>query len=201
MSTQLQICNMALYHLGMQSVTALSDVGNPSVDACNVFYTPALDDIYREFGWPFATSRVLLTEVSNTAASVIGWDYIYEYPDTAANIFSVFDEGSVDTKEDQEFEVLYDPTTTERVICSNLEDAYAECSYKITDTTLFDPKFVLALTYKLAAMMAHQLVGGPDVGLKMMELYSGVLSEAKRGSGKEKLKKPKQTSSYQNSRG
>lgn len=199
---KLDICNLALNHLGMNSLTVLT-TGNPSADAIDAFYQTAIDDIFREFKWPFATVRALLADASTYATAPIGWDYIYTYPANAATVWSVFDEGSVDTKEQQEFEVMLseDSTTAKKLICTNLSPAYSEYTFKTADTTLYDPKFCLALSYKLAACMAHTLIGSAEKGLKLMEIYSMVLSEAKRTSGVEKLKKPVQTSSYQNSRG
>ena len=198
--TQLEICNLALNHLGMNSIGALTD-DNPSADALNVYYTIAIDDIFREFNWPFCSVTAAL--VASTE-EVLGWTYIYVYPANAATVWTVFDEATVDTKDEQEFEVLLsseDSSTGAKVICSNLQDAYAEYTYKTTDTTLYDPKFSLALSYKIAASMAHQLIGSSEKGLKLLEIYNLVLYEAKRISGMEKIKKPTQTSSYQNSRG
>lgn len=197
MASKVDIANLALNHLGMNNITNFTE-GSPSSNAVNSFFIPCRDDVFREYRWPFATVREALTLTNDV---VLGYDYVYLYPVRAATIWSVFDESTIDTKEDQEFEVIYVPDSNRRVVCTGFQSAYAEYTYKLEDTTLFDPKFVLALSYKLAGAMAHQLIGSPEVGLKMGELYSGIISQAKTIGYTERLKKPTQISSYQNARG
>lgn len=192
---------MALAHLGMKSIGAISGT-DPSSVAANAFYQPSLDDLFREAKLPFCTIMAALT---TSSATVVGYDYVYQYPTKAATIWSVFDEGTVDRREQQEFEVMLalvgTAATETKVICSNLADAYAEYTYKITDTSLFDQKFTLAFSYRLASNMAHTLIGDVEKSLKLLEISNVILSEAKRINSVEKIKKPIQESSYVNSRG
>lgn len=201
MSTKLEIFNMALAHLGMKSVASTTGT-DPSTVAANAFYQPSLDDLFREARLPFCT---LLAELTTSTATVVGYDYVYEYPTNAATVWSVFDEGTVDRREQQEFEVMLalvgTASTETKVVCSNLADAYGEYTYKVTDTSLFDPKFTLAFSYRLASNMAHTLIGDVEKGLKLLEISNAILSEAKRINSVEKIKKPIQESGYVNSRG
>jgi len=192
------ICNLALNHLAMKSLVNIDTETTPSATACNLYYEPVRDDTFREFRWPFATVRAALVL---TTDEVLGWTYIYLYPVKAVTIWSVFDESTVDDKDTQEYEVIFIPGTNRRVICTQKETAYAEYTYKVEDTTIYDAKFAQAIGYKLAAMLAHQLTGSAELGLKLLEAYQGIVGEAKRISYSERLKKPVQTSSYQNSRG
>lgn len=195
--SKIEIVNMALTHLGMKGITALTET-NPSAVAANNYYDPCRDDVLAESAWPFALTQEALVATTDT---VLGWSYVYAYPPKAMGLWWVFDEGTVGQKNEQEFETKYIISGNKRVVCSNLSPAYAEYTYKVEDTTLYHPKFVIALSYRLAAAMAHTLTGGPDLGIKMTELYNMILSEAKRLSNYEKMKKPTQTSSSVNSRG
>lgn len=195
--SKIDICNLALGHLGMKSITSLTE-GTPSSIACSNNFNVCRDDVFSEYRWPFATVSEPLVLASET---VLGWDYIYTYPIKAARVWNVFDESTVDTMGEQEFDVIFIPSSNRRVICSNLQSAYAEYTYKVEDTSIFDSKFTLTLSYRLAATMAHTLIGSVDVGLKMTELYNQSLSEAKRVAYYERKKKPTQNSAYQNSRG
>jgi len=195
--SKIDIANMALTHLGMKVITSLAE-NTPSAIACNNFFAPCRDDVFRESRWPFATVSAPLVLVTDT---VIGWDYVYLYPVNAATVWSVYDESTVDEKDSQEFEVFFIPGSNRRVIGSKLSYAYADYTYKVEDTSLYDPKFVMALSYRLAASMANTLTGSPEVSTQLMNVYNAILSEAKRVSGIEKRKKPTQKSSYQNSRG
>jgi len=195
--SKIDICNMALTHLGMKSLTSITS-NDPSAIACNQFFNSSRDDVLGESNWPFASVRETLTL---TTEDILGWDYAYLYPVNAAAVWDVFDEATVDKKSEQEFEVKFVPSTNRRVVCSNLQYAYADYTFKVVDTSIYNPKFVMALSYRLAAAMAHTLVGSPEVGIQLMNVYNVMLSEAKRISGSEKKKKPNQESSYQNSRG
>jgi len=195
-ASKIEICNLALSHLGMQGITSITE-SNPSAIACNNFFDKCRDDVFSEYRWPFATVREALVLASD---EVLGWTYIYVYPTKASTVWYVFDEGTVDTRHEQEFEVMYIPASDRRVICSEAQYAYAEYTYQVADTTIYSPKFVIALSYRLAASMAHTLTGDASIGLKLMDVYNAILSEAKRIGYSERIKKPSQTSSYQNAR-
>ena len=191
---------MALGHLGMNDITLITD-STPTAQACNKYWLPALKDIYREARIPFSTVMLALVD-STTTSGIIGYTYIYTYPSTAITVWAVFDEGSQDKRYDQDFEVLtaVDGTAMEKVICTTLDDAYAEYTYLVTDPEVFDPKFALALSYRLASIMAHTLVRDPEKGLRLLEISNIVLGEAKRINKVEQIKKPPQSSGYVNSR-
>lgn len=119
----------------------------------------------------------------------------------AATVWTVFNEATETKKDEQDFEVYLIPgSTDEKIIVSNLDDAYMEYTFIVNDTTLWDSKFVVALSYRLAAMMAHVLTGDAAKGKELMNVSIAYIAEAKRIAAIEKLKKPNQTSSYQNSR-
>lgn len=197
MSSKIDICNLALNHLSMRSITSLSE-GTPTSNACNTFFDPCRDDVLSEAEWAFASVQQSLVLVSDT---VTGWDYVYQYPVKAARVWNVYDESTTDEKGSQEFEVRFVPSTNSKVICSDLQYAIADITYKVEDTTIYDSKFVMALSYRLAAAMAHQLTGSAELGLQLMNVYTALVGEAKRVGNTEKIRKPKQVSSYQNSRG
>jgi len=197
MSSKIDICNMALAHLGMKAITSIT-APNPASIACNEFFDPSRDDVFSESRWPFASASEPLVLSTET---VLGWNYAYAYPVKAAAVWDVYNEGSVSDKEEQEFEVIFKPSSNLRIVCSDLQLAYADYTYILEDTGIYSPKFVMALSYRLAASMSHTLIGSAEVGLKLLDIYGAAISEAKRVSSREKKKKPRQTSSYQDSRG
>ena len=199
MSSQIDICNLALNHLGMKGITSLTE-NNPSAIALNNYYNPCRDDTLSDYNWPFANVKAALVSVSDDVLE-LEWDYIYVYPTQALAIWNVYDESTVDNKWEQEFETSFQVTENRRVICSNLETAYVEYTRRLTDTSIYSPRFVMVFSYKLAASMAHTLTGDVDMGIKLLDIYNMYLGEAKRLGYQERKKKPKQTSSYVNSRG
>lgn len=197
--TQLQIVNLALSHLGMNTLADLAGT-DPATTAANLFFEPCRDDVFREYKWPFATVQELLAESAEDA--LLGWSFMYDYPtQNVATVWTVFNEVTTAAKEQQRFQVYYMPDEAKRVICSDLQTAYAEYTYLVSDITMWDAKFIMALSYRLAASMAHDLLGDPQVGLQLTNVYNNVLSEAKRVSFSERNRKPDQTSGYVDSRG
>ena len=197
-TTKVDICNLALSHLGMNAITSLTE-DNPSVRACNYFFDPSRDAVFSEFKWPFATVKEALVAVSDTVLE-LEWSYVYVYPTQAAAVWSVYNESTIKTKDEEEFEVAFQVANNRKVICSNNKTAYAEYTYKVPDTTIFSPSFVIAFSLRLASSMAHTLIGDVEVGKDLLLTYSTSISETKRQSYVERKKKPNQTSAYVNSR-
>lgn len=192
----IQICNQALAHLGLTTtITSLSG-DSREAEACNRFLPMCLDDVLNEWAWPFANVVEALDQMNQT---IVTWDYLYTYPTSAVKIHFVFDEGTTDTRAEQDFETTYLEGTT-LAIASNLDDAYVEYTKRVVDTSLWDAKFAKALSYYLAASMAKQLSADDQVATGLMQIYSGYISEAKRVGGGEKQKQPKQPQGYVDTR-
>jgi hypothetical protein len=197
------VCNEALAHLGMGPIDDIdvdTAANNPSALACSRFFSSSRLDVLREHQWGFANAQETLVEDEDTDNEVTGWDFIYTYPASAVAVWNVYNEGTLDNKHEQSFEVKYVPNASAKRICTNLEDAIVDETYLITDPGDWDYKFKEAFGYKLAAKMAHTLLGDPAIGVKLMEIYSGLISEAKRIGRNEKPKKPTQSSGYANAR-
>lgn len=201
MTADLTICNMALGHLGEQALTQAQLTANtvPSAKACNTFFTPTILDLFREHKWPFADAQLSLNASS---VDVTPWAAVYDYPtQNCAAVWSVYDESTADKKDEQDFEIKYDPTTGAKVICSNLEEALADYTHIVTDTSLWDSKFVFAASYRLASVMASTLGVDANKALGFFQLSSAMIGSAKRIGSVEQKKIPEFSSSTQNARG
>jgi hypothetical protein len=197
------VCNEALAHLGMGPISDIEvdyAAGHPSAIACTRFFNTSRTDVLREHKWAFATVQETLVEDTDEDHAIVGWDFIYTYPASATAVWNVYNEGCVDTKDSQEFEVIYSPALGSKIICTDIEDAVCDETYAIDDPADWDSKFKEAFGYKLAAKMAHTLIGDPAIGNKLMEIYAGLISDAKRIGSKEKTKKPTRESGYAKAR-
>lgn len=73
------ICNLALSHLGIaKTVTVLATDATPESIACNQFMEQVIDEVLRDFPWPFATSYATLLLVEEDPT--VEWDYSYRLP-------------------------------------------------------------------------------------------------------------------------
>lgn len=197
------VCNEALAHLGMNPIEDIvTDLANndPAAIACDRFFETSKLDVFREHSWPFATSQEVLVEDEDEDNEIVGWDFLYTYPASAVAVWNVYNEGTFETKHEQEFDVRYNSVAGAKRICTALEDALCDATVVIDDPGDWDYKFREAFGYKLAAKMSHTLIGDPAIGVKLMEIYSGLISEAKRILKKENPKKPDQSSGYINAR-
>jgi hypothetical protein len=199
--SQLNLFNLALQHVGMKKITSTTGT-DPSTVACNNYYEPCRDDLFREWKWPFANVQdTLVTTNASQAAVPLGWTYSYDYPtQNCATVWTVFNDDTYDHKEGQDFEVYCDPTGATRLICTDCDSAYYEYTRIITDPTFWDTKFYIALSYRLAASIAHVLLGDADKGFTLMQVSNAYISDAKRISSYERKKKPQQKSGYQECR-
>ena len=197
---KLEVYNLALSHLGMGKISSLTGA-DPSTIACNMYYEPCLNDMFREHEWCFARVQQAMTDYTGDVP--LGHTYAYDYPTlNAATVWTVFNEGCADDKHSQDFSSFYVPEENKRIIVTELEDAVMEYTYLVSEISIWDAKFKMALTYRLAASMAKVITGDPDKrGAELGMAYNSIISEAKRIGAIESPKKPKQVSGYQNARG
>lgn len=200
--TNLQIINLSLVNLGQNVITQAQLTANahPSAVAANLWWEPCRDEVLGANNWSFATVTQVLTALDITDSQ---WDYVYSYPAVTlavSSMWKVFNDGTAATSDEQEFTVKYIPTLGVTAIFTDLDDAYAEYTYKVTDTTLWTNEFNMAFSYRLSAAMAKMITGASDLGTAAMAIYNGLISEAKRLSFSEKPKKPEENCGYINTR-
>jgi hypothetical protein len=197
------VCNIALAHIGQSPITDVTDETDisPEAKACRRYYSICRKDVFREHSWGFATAQVALVENEDLDSDDYPeWSYFYTYPASALTLWAVFNSDTVLDKWKNEFEVVYNPTLLERVVLTNQEEAIAECTYDVTDVTIWDHKFLMAFTYRLAAMIVQIIAGDMAKSQAMMELSNAYISEAKRVGHYEKKKKPEQDNPYVDAR-
>ena len=160
------------------------------------------DDFARQFvlrdaQWQFA-KRVEPLQLRTEEQ--LEWVYAYQYPIDCLKLRKVF--GDLEFKQSMNagnissgylsynnyiepadvsvpYELINDGDN--RIIGTDLEDAYAMYTKDVKDTTLFDPTFTSAFIYYLASMIAVPLTG-VDIGRVMREdmlkLYGSTMSSA-----------------------
>jgi hypothetical protein len=190
MASVVDICNYALNHIGKGTISAL-DSSTEASRRCSLRFEPVRDKVLADYPWKFARRQVALALTANT---VVGWDYVYTYPANCVKVRKVFTEETLGEVEPQPFDIFN--VAGVQCVASNLESAYAEFTYKVTDPTLFDPMFVEALSYALASDLAFQLTGSDGVRDKMLRIYFSYLSQAQASSAQERYEEPKYAKSY-----
>lgn len=182
MSSVIDVCNLALSHLGDEATVASIDPPEGSAQAghCARFYPMARTALLTKFTWSFATRRADLALTSNPALS--GWEYVYALPNNCLkplavrapadasqaflasligrDISGMYPYGHPDNDHKQ-FAVESDSTGA-LVLYTNIENAVLGYIHDTTDTTRWTPLAILALARLLASYLAGPLIKGDD---------------------------------------
>lgn len=200
MASEVDICNLALGHLGDNATVASIDPpeGSAQAEHCARFYPIARDALLEMHAWGFATRRAQLALLTSAWPE---WAFCYAIPSDALNLLGVLPPSASDDYS-QSFGIPnaygitsnYVPTTVSgtyvpqpysaeslddgtQVIYTDQEDAVLRYTARVTDTTKFSPLFVTTLSWHLASMLAGPVIKG-DAGAAegkrcgaMMQVY------------------------------
>ncbi len=152
MANAVDICNLALSHIGSDAVVTAISPPDGSVEAgyCARFYPLARKVMLSATNWSFATKRVALAEVTNPSSI---WLYAYAQPADCLKPVHIFKAGA-DEEDSAEFEV------ENSIILTNEPDAVMKYTRDVTDTTKYIEPFVSALSWMLASYLAGPILKG-----------------------------------------
>lgn len=179
MSSVVQICNLALSHLGSgKSIANIGTEKSQEAYACNSFYETARDAVLRDFAWPFATKIVSLGLVETDPNDE--WGYSYGYPSDCLKARRILSGIRNDDRDSRvPFKLIY--TATRQLIYCDQEGAELEYTVKVTDAERFSPDFVMALSFRLAAYISPRITGGDRFkqGERATRMYTFEIDKAK----------------------
>lgn len=161
MASEVDICNLALAHLGDSATVASIDPpeGSAQAEHCQRFYPIARDSLLEMHNWKFATRRVRLALLDTDSWN---WAYAYAEPADAMKIVSILPPGATPIEPTADYETMSN-SDGDALILTDLEEATALYAAEITDTTKFSPLFITTLSWHLASMLAGPVIKG-DVG-------------------------------------
>jgi len=202
MATEVDICNLALAHLGDDAtIASLSPPeGSAQAEKAARFYPIARNNLLEMHTWNFAAKRGNLALTTN---SLDQWDYAYVAP---ADMMSPVAIISPSSQNDYATRMSagdtpggitsnYAPTIVAgqytpqqfavegEFIYTNQENAMLRYQAFITDPSLFSPLFVTTLSWHLASMLAGPVIKG-DQGAaeakRSTQMMSNYLTSAKQ---------------------
>lgn len=169
MASEVDICNLALAHLGDSATVASINPPERSAQAthCARFYPMARESLLQMHPWGFATVRAGMAALTLESATT-GWAYSYALPSGVLNVLGVLGPESTD---DYTAVLGYAPQPYVRetqadgteIILTNQADAVLRYTQRVTDPTKFSPLFVDCLTWLLASYLAGPIMKG-DTG-------------------------------------
>ena len=189
------ICNMALNHIGRETIAGLNEDTEAS-RTCKIHYDLQRRVLLRSYTWGFARKTTKLSQIDTT---VPGWGYVYAYPNDCVKALKIFNEQNTWCVLHKNFKGNIDQVilndNTKALVC-NQPDAYLEYIYDVKDAALFTDDFAQALSYFLAGAIAVPLTGSQTLAQQMQQMGSQLLAEAKFTQMEERNKPPEYPCKY-----
>lgn len=168
MASVVQLCNMALSHIGSEArVSSISPPdGSAEAGYCATFYDVARTELLEPGTWRFARKRATLAEVTNPSTA---WAFAYALPSDCMRPLRVLTQGTALTVFNQDErayrlneEAGADFDVEGDVLYTNEPEVTLLYVRDVTDTTKFTPSFTSALSYLLASYLAGPILKGNE---------------------------------------
>lgn len=209
MASVVDICNLALAHLGDNATVASISPpeGSAQAEHCARFYPIARDSLLSMHAWGFATRRASLAAVTNPTST---WQHAYALPAGCLTALAVLapdsaDDYSTHFTPPSSPTWYYAPTVAAGtyapqnfaveagVVYTNQVNAVLRFVALETDTTRYPPLFVMALSWHLASMLAGPIIKG-DMGAaearRCTSMMAAYLSQARSSDLLERQVRP-----------
>lgn len=205
MSSEVEICNLALSHLGDSATVASIEPpeGSAQAEHCARWYPIARDSLLEMHDWRFARRRAALAEVINPTNQ---WSYAYARPSDCLKMLAILHTDAPDDysqafalaaasniQQDSQ-QGIYTPQRFDeesddsgnQIILTNQDLATARYTRFVTDTAKFSPLFRDALAAYLASYLAGPVLkgtAGSAASVEWMKIAMGKLAYAKLSDG------------------
>lgn len=178
MASIVEICNMAISHLGTGKEISVITESSEEANACNRFYETARDGVIEDYPWPFARTFATLNLIEEDPTDE--WSYAYRYPTDCLRINRIQNERSFETRQSR-VDYIIGSDASGRIIYTNKESAKIEYTRKIETVTLQSASFNLALSFRLAMFVAPRLTKGDPTKIKadMQQMYMAELDKVR----------------------
>lgn len=194
MSSDVEICNMALSRVAYTQPIVSFTEKSKAAELCRVFYAPLRELVLQAFPWPFAESIVALADLGSPAP---GWAFRYRYPADCLKVREIVVPGQrTTTTSDQRipYKIGYD--SGGRVVHTDQPDAACRFTFKVEDSTFFDPNFAEVLAWRLAMDLALPLTSKPDLQQFATQQHQRALTKAEGAAFQESQDDPDPESEF-----
>lgn len=163
-ASKIDICNLALDHLGVGSIQVLTE-NNPRAEACDRHYATARDTVLRALKPPCCQERQAdLAQL--TADPAFGYTYAFQLPSDCIFVL-----------ETQDPDIYY--SIEGRKLLSDDAEIHIRYIARSDDPTQYDEGTVQAIAALLAWHIAETLTGSVARKREMRAIYRDALAEAR----------------------
>lgn len=163
--SKIDICNMALDHLGKPPITDL-DEGSPEAALATRQYDVARRMCLERSLWTFARRFRSLAELSTNPLSDL-WEHAYDLPNGLLKVHLVLEAGAMPTRDRQSLPYYLEGGT----LYANIEGAWAQYTSDDEDTLRWPSHFDDAVSLMLALRMTPSSTRRSADGNRLREAF------------------------------
>ncbi len=175
MASKMDIVNLALANLSREPIQSLAEA-NPEALQIRVHWETALFSVLRDHPWGFAMRRKRLAALEE---SPIGFAHAYAYPEDCIQARRILSARA--------FEIGRSPDGARKAVLTDCPGAVLEYTTSRVPCEEFDPQFVTALAWRLAAELSLAIHADPQAHQIALATYSAQLRQAKAQDMRESL--------------
>lgn len=198
MYTDTIIANMALGHVGTAgNIDSVTSDQHPNAEAVREYYDVALRITLRAFTWPFARRIRALTLLETLDPKVYQWQYRYQKPVDSIKFVKINSDIRNDTRQSRvPHKIFVDGIYTDRV------DAVGQWIVGNVTEDMFEDDFALALSYRLAHLIAPRVTRGDDFrkGQSALKYFDQLIADAKANAANEEQEEEDPLSEFERAR-
>lgn len=172
--TDIDICNMALVHLGQTKFIAALTERSPAASLCNQLYPQARNFALEDFPWGFANKYAVLGLVEEDPND--DWDYSYRYPSDCVAVRRIVTALGRSDPKPPPFEIGGDDAG--RLIYTDEADATIRYTRLVEDANLYPAVFGEAVSWWLAGLMAPGLAKDQKHAQAAFQMYGIIKGQA-----------------------
>lgn len=181
LTTEEQICNMALSYIGADTVTDIDTDGSTRADLCALHYPVVRDTVLSEREWTFAVEHNILDTPDVTPPTNPEWGQRFPVAATTLRVLTVHP--PTDVASDFLTEAVLQSSQIAWVkegdwILCNYDEISVRTIERITTVADFPDIFVQALAARLAAELAIPITANERLHQQMIAMYYTKLREA-----------------------
>ena len=164
-STPIDICNLALGHLGKPSIVSFTE-GSREANLCNSQYDMARRLALVRSPWTFARRTVVLAELE-TNVHADAWEFAYDVPNTVLKVIRLLEPGQVPNWNAQPQDMYLEAGS----IYCNVPEARLAHIVNNEDVGSWSPDFADAVALKLAERLAPNVTRRAADAREFAEAY------------------------------
>ena len=172
MAGVVEIINIALSRLGESPIQSL-DEGSVPANAAKLLYDTERRAVLRSYPWNFALKQATLARLNQSA---VDFRNSFALPADNLRVVRAWDSN---TRQPQRY------STRGGCLYTDADQITLEYVSDETDGSLYDSKFVEAMSYRLASALAMPVKGSPELMANFMNVYQTLVSDAAVQSARE----------------